>query len=92
MIFVHFFFQLQEDFHLFVTESLKKLEKKIYFDMESTVRDQTPINNNNHNNNNNNNNDNFGQNDVPVMNYNNISNNLNNLTAVVKNLKENTGI
>ena len=50
--------------------------------MEIMVQDQAPRNDNNKN---------FGQNDALAVNYNNISNNLNNLTAMVKNLKENTG-
>ena len=61
---------------------MKKLEKKINFDMEIMVQDQAPRNDNNKN---------FGQNDAFAVNYNNISNDLNNLTAMVKNLKENTG-
>ena len=50
--------------------------------MEIMVQDQAPRNDNNKN---------FGQNDAFAVNYNNISNDLNNLTAMVKNLKENTG-
>ena len=50
--------------------------------MEIMVQDQAPRNDNIKN---------FGQNDALAVNYNNISNDLNNLTAMVKNLKENTG-
>ena len=46
------------------------------------VQDQAPRNDNNKD---------FGQNVALAVNYNNISNDLNNLTAMVKNLKENTG-
>ena len=92
--------QLKEEINFFVSESLKDLEKKMKYDLESTVQSLTQknMNNNdsnnniNNNDNNNNNNNNYDrQKDLSRANYENVSNNLDNLTVIVKNLKVNSG-
>ena len=91
--------QLKEEINFFVSESLKDLEKKMKYDLESTVQSLTQKNiNNNDSNNNINNNDNNKNNnnydrqkDVSRANYENVSNNLDNLAVIVKNLKVNSG-